>query len=129
MVIFGKVFGGKDSGGFGGGGSASAPRERGDVVDIINRGPVRPDGVMLIEQAPGKKGIYTVIGGMVYSGNLYQGQKAEVNGKEITIRAIEVRFKPALDAHSGETVVLKIAGAEPSDLKQGMKLNFNSPTQ
>ena len=129
MGIFGKVFGGKDSGGFGKVGSESAPRERGDIVDIINRGPVRPDGVMLVEQAPGKKGMYTVIGGMVYSGNLYQGQKAEINGKEITIRSIEARFKPVLDAHSGETVVLKIVGAEPHDLKQGMKIGFSSSTQ
>ena len=127
MGIFGKVFRGNDNGGFGGGSIQDASKE--SVVDIINRGPVRPDGVMLIEQAPGKKGSYTIIGGMVYSGNLYQGQKAEINGKEVVIRALEVRFKPVLDAHSGESVVLKIVGAEPTDLKVGMKLNFSSAQQ
>jgi GTPase len=124
MGIFGKVFGGGsgfDKNALGGGNTYEERR----VNDIINRGPVRPDGILLV-QGIGKKGPYTIISGEVYSGNLYQGQKAELAGREIIIRSILVNYKPVLDAQSGEAVVLKVNGVEPEHVKPGTKLNFNA---
>ena len=115
MGIFGKAFG--SSSGFGrSSGSGGNSSEERRVNDIINRGPVRPDGVLLVQQT-GKKGPYTIISGEVYSGNLYQGQKAELAGREVVIRSILVNYKPVLDAPSGEVVVLKVSGVEPEPRK------------